>query len=74
MRYDLLLLIAASALHNLMDADAAVVAEFDGPGALVAAMLSELFEPVDILLGLVRVEHAQVVEEVCICDTVLHTQ
>ena len=75
MRYDLLLLIAIATLHDLVDANAAIVAELDGPaGALVTAMLSELFQPVDILLGLVRVEHAQVVEEICVCDTILHTQ
>ena len=75
MRYDLLLLIAAASLHDLVDADAAIVAELHGPaGALVTAMLSELFHPMDILLSLVRVEHAQVVEEICICDTILHTQ
>ena len=55
MRYDLLLLIAASTLHDLIDANAAVVAEFDGPCALTNAMLGELFQPVDILLSLVRV-------------------
>ena len=73
MRYDLLLLAAVSTLHHLMDADAAVVAEFDGP-SLIATMLGELFQPMDILLSLIRVQHAQIVEEFCISNAILHTQ
>ena len=72
-RYDLRLIAAVSALHHLMDADAAVVAEFDG-ASLVGTMLGEFFQPVDILLSLIRVQHAQIVEEICVGNAILHTQ
>ena len=50
--YDLLLLTTAFTLHHLMDADAAIIAKFDWSG-LIATMLSEIFQTMDILLRLI---------------------
>ena len=53
MGYDLLLLATALTLHHLMDADAAIIAKFDWSGLIVATMLSEIFQTMDILLRLI---------------------